>query len=124
MRQQTSSADRSLLRDLGHRLARLRQARGLTQAELASRLGLEAAESVSRVERGGQNPGYTTLLRWAGAFGVHPAELFPTVEPFDDGNARAAVIDGLVRDLEAISRECPTAIAVLASAIRGVRNSE
>ncbi len=66
-----------LLLAFGRRLAGRRRALGLTQAQVAERMGLAAAESVSRYERGGQDPKLSTLMRFARALECQASELLP-----------------------------------------------
>jgi transcriptional regulator with XRE-family HTH domain len=56
-------------------LGAVRRARGLTQSELSTRLGLAAAESVSRYERGDREPRLSNILRLANGLDVSPAAL-------------------------------------------------
>jgi len=62
-------------RRLGDRVASLRQATGLTQAQLAKRLGV-AVETISRLERGSVVPSLQRLVRLAEVLAVELAELF------------------------------------------------
>ena len=57
------------LEAFGRAVRHLRQARGMTQAELADRLGL-GRTSITNLERGGQNPPLSLLPEIAGALGV------------------------------------------------------
>lgn len=52
----------------------LREAAGLTQAELAERSGVSQTW-ISRLERGQENPTLATLRRLAAAFGVRVTDL-------------------------------------------------
>lgn len=56
------------------RIRELRTHRGLTQAELARRMGITEG-NVSRLETGGRAPSLRTIARVAAALGVEPAEL-------------------------------------------------
>jgi transcriptional regulator with XRE-family HTH domain len=60
---------------VGPALAQLRQRAGLTQAELAERLGLLSPETISRYERGEREPRVSSLIRIAEVLGVSPEEL-------------------------------------------------
>jgi transcriptional regulator with XRE-family HTH domain len=60
---------------LGKRIRRLREGRGLTQAQLASLL-LKSVETVSNMERGKTLPGILTAAKLANALGVELKELF------------------------------------------------
>lgn len=56
-------------------LARLRDARGLTQSQLAQMVGANQA-TISKIEKGVGNPTLDMIQRIAGALRVHPSELF------------------------------------------------
>lgn len=60
----------------GWRLADLRRAAGLTQDQLADRMGVER-RTVQRYEKAVYDPRYADLLIIARALGVHPADLLP-----------------------------------------------
>jgi len=67
---------------VGPALAALRQRAGLTQADLAERLGLLSPETISRYERGEREPRVSSLRRIAAVLGVAPEELLgPGVAP-------------------------------------------
>jgi len=59
----------------GHRVRDLRQARGLSQEQLAELAGLHRTY-VSSLERGQRNVGLDNILALAIGLGVSPAELF------------------------------------------------
>jgi transcriptional regulator with XRE-family HTH domain len=56
-------------------LARIREARGLTQTQLAEAIGANQA-TISKIEKGVGNPTLDMIQRLAGALHVHPSELF------------------------------------------------
>ncbi|WP_243336999.1 helix-turn-helix domain-containing protein [Anaeromyxobacter soli] len=60
---------------LGRRVAERRKAAGLTQAQLAERLGV-TTETVSRLERGAVVPSLARLEAFASALGVDLSDLF------------------------------------------------
>lgn len=60
----------SAVDEFGRRLARERRRLGLTQADLAERLGLSSPETVSRYERGEREPRLSTILELAEALGI------------------------------------------------------
>ena len=60
---------------LGHRLAQLRQARGIAQKDFAKLVGM-APSQVSRYEHGGCCPGIRNLERLASALRVRVSDLF------------------------------------------------
>jgi transcriptional regulator with XRE-family HTH domain len=63
-------------RRLGQRLAELRQARGLSQGDVATRIGWDTAGPVSRMEQGlRQRVTRRDLLAYLGAIGSEDAEL-------------------------------------------------
>ena len=68
---------------LGHRLAEIRRARGLTQQQVADRMGVTKGR-VSQIERG-RISGHDVLARYANALGgqLHQAIYF------DDGDITA-----------------------------------
>ena len=55
-------------------LTRLRQARGMTQRQLATAVGLNPS-AISRIERGDRDPPATTCARLAKALGVPMEQL-------------------------------------------------
>lgn len=63
-----------LARTIGKTIARYRQARKLTQDELAERLGI-GNEAVSRIERGLVMPSIARLMELAGIFQCETADL-------------------------------------------------
>jgi transcriptional regulator with XRE-family HTH domain len=64
-----------VVRDVGRKIAELRRGLGLTQEDLAERLGMPI-KNLQRIERGLQNLTIRTLVRMAAAVGVKTAELF------------------------------------------------
>jgi len=77
--------DPEILAQLGRRLARLRAARGLNQAQASERAGIDRA-TVSRTERG-ENPTLLTVIRLLRVYGRLAAlDSFipePEVSPMD-----------------------------------------
>lgn len=68
-------------RSLGNRLRALREAQGLSQAELARRAHLSQS-NVGRIEEGGRSCTVGSLARLAEGLGVEPAALLAeTTEP-------------------------------------------
>jgi transcriptional regulator with XRE-family HTH domain len=66
-------------RELGRAVRRLREERGLTQEELASRAGTTFG-TVSRIESAKSAPAWWTVRKIADALGVSMAELAAAVE--------------------------------------------
>ncbi|MDO6392070.1 helix-turn-helix transcriptional regulator [Pontibacter sp. BT731] len=78
-----SSSETSFLKAFGHHLKRLRQERGLTQANLAFEAGLSESQ-VQRIEYGNHNFTIMTLISLAKALELHPSQLlvfFPEIVP-------------------------------------------
>jgi transcriptional regulator with XRE-family HTH domain len=59
---------------VGNKIRRLRDARALTQEELAEKVGITVA-ALSRIERNSAEPRPKTRRKLAEALGVEPAEL-------------------------------------------------
>ena len=70
-------AQKRAKREVGRRVAELRERAGLTQDQLAERLG-NSVKYVQRVEHGGDNLTIKTLLKWAKGLGVRWRELCRT----------------------------------------------
>lgn len=73
-------------RRIGRKIAQLRRAAGLTQEELAERLGV-GLERVSRIERHG-NVTVRTIVTVANTLGVEAAELWKEPDPEPEGPRR------------------------------------
>ncbi|MBC2653613.1 helix-turn-helix domain-containing protein [Novosphingobium aerophilum] len=59
---------------IGQNFARIRQARGLTQEQVAERSGF-SQQYISGLERGHRNPTVVTLFELAQALGASPLDL-------------------------------------------------
>jgi transcriptional regulator with XRE-family HTH domain len=91
--------------ELGERLARARQAAGLTQREVAERAGV-GRPTLANIEKGRQRVLYHQLLDLARALGVDPRGLLPAPEltspalgRLDDLQSPADVVDWARRGL-------------------------
>ncbi|MCV7078729.1 helix-turn-helix transcriptional regulator [Mycobacterium szulgai] len=82
--------------DFGAIVRRLRERRGMTQAELAERVNL-GRTSMTNLERGNQNPPLSILPLLAQALGVSISGMFGEID-FSRGDAGQAVLDRHVRD--------------------------
>ena len=69
------STDREFLQHMGQRIVSLRKERGLSQQDLAYRIGMEKS-NLSVIENGKSNPQVLTLVRIASALGVQTRDLF------------------------------------------------
>jgi transcriptional regulator with XRE-family HTH domain len=94
-----------LRRELGDRLARLREARGLTQGQLAAELGT-SQHVISHYERGVHAPRLLTLLRLRRLFGVSLDHLLVGTAPGELADPRlrklALAADALPYDLRTL----------------------
>ena len=68
------------------RVQHLREARGLTQREIARAVGISSA-TLSRIEAGCRQPSAAIAQKLAGIFGFEVEELFPSGEPQEDIDA-------------------------------------
>jgi transcriptional regulator with XRE-family HTH domain len=86
------------LQAFGRVVRRLRQERGMTQAELAARLSL-GRTSVTNLEKGQQSPPLAMLPDIAGALGVDPLSLVAEAVRGDIG-AKTGALAAVVHDEE------------------------
>ena len=66
-----------------HKLRKMREARLMTQAELADAIGV-AHSTISRIETGAAEPRYSTIRKLARALHVIPAALLRDTELYYD----------------------------------------
>lgn len=71
---------------IGHAIAKQRIRKGLTQEEVAERLGI-GNEAVSRIERGVVIPNVARLFEFAAIFECEAAELLTEASPRSDDQA-------------------------------------
>ena len=64
-----------LLKNVGKRIQELRESKGLTQVDLAGKIGVFDTTNVSRIESGRTNPTLYTLYRIAEALEVNLDDL-------------------------------------------------
>jgi transcriptional regulator with XRE-family HTH domain len=69
------STDREFLQQMGQRIVTLRKERGLSQQDLAYRIGMEKS-NLSVIENGKSNPQVLTLVRIASALGLQTRDIF------------------------------------------------
>jgi transcriptional regulator with XRE-family HTH domain len=84
------------LEDFGRAVRRLRQERGMTQAELAARLSL-GRTSITNLEKGRQSPPLSMLPEIASALGVDPLRLIANAVR-SGGSAEAGALAATVHD--------------------------
>ena len=82
----------TLMHNIGSRLAELRKSRGLTQGELAGRVGT-VQESISRIERGAGVPSLDFINRLAGALGAEVDISFKPLSGEETGTPDNSSID-------------------------------
>lgn len=85
-------------REIGREIARLRRLRGLTQAELARRVGTQQP-AIARIEQGHILPSLRTLLRIAEALN---ARLHIHLEPLSANGDTNAKGDEDIKDLQIV----------------------
>ena len=59
----------------GEKIRQIREEKGITQDELATRLGLKSRSSVSKIEMSGDNISTKAVLAYAKALGVLPSDI-------------------------------------------------
>jgi transcriptional regulator with XRE-family HTH domain len=98
---------------VGKTVRRLREERGLNQAQLAVSVGT-GPSAISQIENGKRSPNSETLVKLARALDVEVADLFPKAQapfPFEDDQRRFlplirpwfSLFDNLSKELERIS---------------------
>lgn len=106
----------ALRNQLGGRLRELREARGLTQAQLAHLLG-KSLETISNFERGKTLPSLVTLEQLAGVLGVSMQDFFSdrVIKRPADG------LDAVLAELRALGAEDRALAAELVRTLAMVR---
>lgn len=84
---------------VGQKIRQLRKERGLTQAELAHRIGVQQSD-LCRMENGEYKVALDTLFRVLGVFGVAIGEFFRDEAPLATPTERESEILRLVRTLD------------------------
>jgi len=121
-------------RDVGPALQRLRESRGIRQAQVAERMG-KSTQTVSRLEQPGSNPQTSSLLRYLEAIGATLADLEAELQaPADPLDEAVATVSARIRDEPAfrgLAREMleryggpdlPPALRTLADMIDGLED--
>lgn len=98
----TSTNQKSLAVAIGRAIARQRVRSGLTQEEVAERLGI-GNEAVSRIERGIVVPNVARLFDFAAIFGCEVAQLLTEASPF--AGDQASRMGHLLASLDRADRE-------------------
>lgn len=94
--------DTDVVATLGARVASLRRARGMTQAELAERIGVDG-QTVQRLERGRVSTSLSRLETLALALGVDMAQFFTDADapvPREELTVRELAVLTAFRDVQ------------------------
>jgi transcriptional regulator with XRE-family HTH domain len=123
------------VRALGRRIAARRIALGLSQVDVAERLGMASPESLSRYERGEREPRCSTLARLAEALATTPGALMEDPRPHVAADGPPVAADGAnvvwtsrgsslahdaARMVEELERTSPETATLVVAAVRGV----
>ena len=76
---------------IGKRIAEIRAKKGMTQEQLAGKMGI-GPKYLSSIERGKENPTLNTLITLSKALGVDLGEIFSFVQIEDSGKRKAMVL--------------------------------
>lgn len=92
----TQTTEEAVVLRVGHNIGERRRALGLTQAQLAERLGVDT-ETLSRFERGKHAPTLKNLIRLAGLLQTTVADLLAEEgqQPSDDATAMTVWLEVL-----------------------------
>ena len=96
--------DKQLKLEFGARVRSLRRRAGMTQTELAERIG-KSLDTVSNIERGVSSTRIETMAAIATALSGDLAELFEWSEPVSPDKEKRRAVERLVRLVEGESAE-------------------
>jgi transcriptional regulator with XRE-family HTH domain len=117
------SHEKAYMTELGHRLRRLREERGLTQQAVAQAAGI-ATDMVSRLENGHySSPGLRTLLRIAEGMGISIAAMLPELPGLAHSSPDAVLKARLTALLQRVSIDDLELIVELAATVVERRRS-
>lgn len=104
-----AATDHPRLYDLvGERVRRAREAKKMSQAELARRLGLSRV-SVVNIENGRQRPPLHVVWDAAEVLGMEPRQLIPLQADLADGAYEVQLDASTARQIEAAAKDDPAA---------------
>ena len=86
-----------ILSNLGQRIADLRKSQGMTQEELAHRIGYKSKSAINKIELGGRDLPQKKIADIARALGVSPAVLMGWVEEPEPEEAGALAAEVLLQ---------------------------
>lgn len=75
---------------IGVRIAETRARKGMTQEQLAGKMGI-SSKYLSSIERGKENPTLDTLINLAQSLGIELAEIFTLIEVEDPTRRKKAL---------------------------------
>lgn len=90
--------------DISKNIKRIREAKGLSQKEVISAIGMGAAQ-YSRIENGKTDPSVSTLTKIAKALGVAMPELFMDKETLEDISSVDTTLMERVSLINSLSKE-------------------
>lgn len=112
-----------VLVEFGRLVARRRSQLGLSQTELAERLGFASPQMVSRYERGEQEPRLSALFRLADALDVGVVDLLPpassSVADRAGDEQQTRLLSDAVRALRSLASR-PDALALAVASVRAM----
>lgn len=85
-------------------LKRVREAKGLSQKELANLIGMAQAQ-YSRIESGKTDPSFSVVMKIAKALGLTLSEIFQADEIFTDTNSYDKTLMEKLRLLDSLEEE-------------------
>ncbi len=89
--------------DIGKRLRKIREAKGLTQIEVAGKIGMDQSQ-YSRLEKNTTDPSMSTLLRIASALNIKLTDLF-SVDLLTDRNYVDTTIQEKIMEVGQLDEE-------------------
>jgi transcriptional regulator with XRE-family HTH domain len=90
--------------NLGDTLKKVREAKGLSQKELAGLLDMPQPQ-YSRIESGKTDPSFTTISKIANALNISLSELFRADEIFDDVNTYDKTLIEKLQNLDSLNED-------------------
>ena len=89
--------------NIGDNIMRLRKERGLTQEELANRMGYKSKSTINKIELGINDIPQSKVVKFAEVLGVTPAEIMGWVEIKKKNDTRSDIAVRLMKDEEFLS---------------------
>lgn len=89
--------------NIGDNIMRLRKERGLTQEELANRMGYKSKSTINKIELGINDIPQSKVVKFAEVLGVTPAEIMGWTEMQQKNDVASDIALRLVKDSEFLS---------------------